>query len=116
MLQQDEPNDYVVATGSSHSVRSFVEATFRHFGLDWTKHVEIDPRYFRPAEVDHLLGDASKAAAALGWRPRVGFDELVTMMAEHDLELARQEKTLRDAGHVHAAAGPTGTRIGGARD
>ncbi|HLY93894.1 MAG TPA: GDP-mannose 4,6-dehydratase [Gaiellaceae bacterium] len=99
MLQQDAPGDYVVATGESHSVREFVEATFGHFGLDWKAHVESDPRYFRPSEVDHLRGDASRARAALGWVPRVGFDELVRMMAEHDLELARQEKTLRDAGH-----------------
>jgi GDPmannose 4,6-dehydratase len=99
MLQHDQPDDYVVATGVSHSVRAFVEAVFRYFDLDWRKHVEIDARYFRPAEVDHLRGDASKAAQVLGWRPRVAFDELVAMMAEHDLELARQERTLRDAGH-----------------
>jgi GDPmannose 4,6-dehydratase len=99
MLQQQRPDDYVVATGASHSVRAFLEATFRHLGLDWREHVEIDPRYFRPAEVDHLLGDATKARQALDWQPRVGFDELVRMMAEHDLELARQERTLRDNGH-----------------
>jgi GDPmannose 4,6-dehydratase len=105
MLQRDQPDDYVVATGASYSVRAFVEATFDHFGLDWSRHVEIDPRYFRPAEVDHLHGDASKAADALGWRPRVGFDALVKMMADHDLELARQERTLRDAGHNPSVRG-----------
>jgi GDPmannose 4,6-dehydratase len=105
MLQKDAPDDYVVATGESHSVREFVEATFGHFGLDWKAHVESDPRYFRPSEVDHLRGDPSKARAALGWTPRVGFHELVRMMAEHDLELARQEKTLRDAGHVGVRQG-----------
>jgi GDPmannose 4,6-dehydratase len=105
MLQRDQPDDYVVATGASHSVREFIEATFRHCGLDPSKHVEIDPRYFRPAEVDHLLGDATKAREKLGWQPTVSFDALVTMMAEHDRELARQERTLKDAGHKAASRG-----------
>ncbi len=100
MLQQPEPDDFVVATGESHSVREFVHATFAHLGLDPDKHVEIDARYFRPSEVDHLLGDASKAKTKLGWTPRVSFAELVRMMADADLELARQERTLRDAGHT----------------
>ncbi len=100
MLQQDEPDDYVVATGESHSVREFLELAFDMLDLDWKKHVTIDPRYFRPTEVDYLLGDATKAREKLGWRPKVGFRELVRMMVEHDLELARQERTLKDAGHV----------------
>ena len=100
MLQQPEPDDYVIATGESHSVREFLEEAFSYAGLDWRDYVEIDPRYFRPTEVDYLLGDASKAREKLGWRPRVTFKELVRMMVDHDLELARQEKTLRDAGHA----------------
>ena len=107
MLQQDRPDDYVVATGEAHTVREFVEAAFAYHGLDWRSHVTIEPRYFRPSEVDHLCGDSRKAREALGWTPRVGFDELVKMMCAHDLELARQEKTLRDAGHV------AGVRQGG---
>jgi GDPmannose 4,6-dehydratase len=103
MLQHDRPDDYVVATGSSHSVKEFLEAVFRKVGRDWREHVEIDPRYFRPAEVDHLLGDSSKAREALGWSPAVSFEELVSMMVEHDRELAREERTLRDAGHRPAA-------------
>ncbi|GBD02326.1 GDP-mannose 4,6-dehydratase [bacterium HR18] len=105
MLQQDEPDDYVIATGESHSVREFLELAFGMLDLDWRKYVEIDPRYFRPTEVDHLLGDASKAREKLGWRPRVCFEELVRMMVEHDLELARQERTLKDAGHTIALRG-----------
>ncbi len=99
MLQQEQPDDYVVATNESYSVREFLEVAFGHLDLDWKEYVEIDPRYFRPAEVDYLLGDATKAREALGWKPRVSFRELVTMMVEHDLNLARQEMTLRDAGH-----------------
>jgi len=100
MLQQDVPHDYVVATGEAHSVREFVEAAFDRLDMDWSAHVDVDPRYFRPTEVDFLEGDATKAREDLGWQPKVRFDDLVTMMVEHDLELARQEKTLRDAGHV----------------
>jgi len=99
MLQADAPGDFVVATGEAYSVRDFLDAAATHCDLDWTKHVEIDQRYFRPTEVDYLLGDSSKARAALGWKPKVGFNELVRIMVEHDLELARQERTLRDAGH-----------------
>lgn len=105
MLQQDEPDDYVIATGESHSVREFVEAAFGEAGLDWRKYVETDPRYIRPTEVDHLEGDASRARSKLGWAPEVTFAELVRMMVAHDMELARQERTLRDAGHVVAARG-----------
>jgi len=109
MLQQDEPGDYVIATGESHSVREFVEAVFGRLGLDWQEYVEIDPRYFRPAEVDFLQGDSSKASRVLGWQPKVTFDQLVDRMIAHDLELAKQERTLRDAGHVVTARGAAGS-------
>ena len=85
MLQADEPNDYVIATGEMHSVREFVEAAFSEAGLDWTAHVEIDARYFRPTEVDELCGDASKASAELGWRSTTGFQDLVRIMVEADM-------------------------------
>ena len=100
MLQQDRPDDYVVATGQAYTVREFVQAAFAHVGLDPADHVEIDPRYFRPTEVDFLQGDPSKARSKLGWSPNVSFEDLVRMMVDHDLELARQERTLKDAGHV----------------
>jgi GDPmannose 4,6-dehydratase len=96
MLQQDKPDDYVVATGETHSVREFVEAVFNMLGLDWGKYVKIDPRYFRPAEVDLLLGDAGKARKVLGWKPKVSFQDLVKMMVEHDWDLAREERVLAD--------------------
>ncbi len=99
MLQRDVPDDYVVATGESHSVRELCEEAFSHAGLNWEDHVEVDPRYLRPAEVDHLRGDPKKVHETLGWRARVGFSELIRMMVDHDLELARQERVLRDAGH-----------------
>ena len=99
MLQQDEPDDYVIATGQAHSVAEFCQRAFEYCGLDYRDYVEMDTRYLRPAEVDLLLGDASKAKAKLGWRPRVGFDVLIGKMIEHDLELAGRKKTLRDAGH-----------------
>jgi GDPmannose 4,6-dehydratase len=105
MLQQDKPDDYVVATGESYSVRQFLDVACEFSGLDWQRHVEIDPRYFRPTEVDHLLGDSSKARTILGWKPEVSFRELVKMMVEHDYELALQEKTLLEAGHRVAARG-----------
>jgi GDPmannose 4,6-dehydratase len=98
MLQQDTPDDYVVATGESHSVREFVEVAFAYVGLDWREHLEIDSRYFRPSEVDHLRGDASKARASLGWTPKVSFTELVRMMVDGDLELARRDRSLSDSG------------------
>ncbi|MBI5757544.1 MAG: GDP-mannose 4,6-dehydratase [Planctomycetales bacterium] len=100
MLQQDQPDDYVIATGETHSVREFLELAFNHVGLNFQDYVETDPRYLRPTEVDLLLGDPSKASQKLGWQPQVGFRELVRMMVEADLELAAREKTLRDAGHV----------------
>ena len=99
MLQQDTPDDYVVATGEAHSVGEFLDAAAACCGLNWSSFVETDPRYFRPTEVDHLLGDSSKAREILGWKPRVNFEELVRMMMEHDIELARQEVTLAAAGH-----------------
>lgn len=89
MMQQAEPDDYVLATGETHSVREFLDLAFDHAGLDWKKHVEIDPRYFRPAEVDLLLGDSTKARKKLGWQPRVSFPELVRMMVDADMELIR---------------------------
>ncbi len=100
MLQQDVPDDFVIATGEAHSVRDLVETAFGLAGLDWQRHVEIDPRYQRPTEVDNLCGDASKARRVLGWQPRVRFKELIAMMVESDLALAAQERTLADAGHV----------------
>jgi GDPmannose 4,6-dehydratase len=100
MLQADSPDDYVVATGESHSVRELCELAFTHAGLDWTDLVAIDPRYCRPTEVDALRGDAGKARRMLGWRPRTSFAQLIRMMVDADLELARQELTLKVAGHV----------------
>jgi GDPmannose 4,6-dehydratase len=98
MLQQDAPDDYVIATGERHSVREFCELSFSAVDLDWEQHVEVDEQYLRPAEVDILQGDASKASRELGWKPRVGFDELVAMMIKDDLALAERERTLVDAG------------------
>jgi GDPmannose 4,6-dehydratase len=98
MLQQDSPDDYVVATGERHSVREMVEATFGLLDLDWEQHVRIDERYLRPAEVDVLQGDAGKARTRLGWKPKVSFEELVKMMVISDMELARQERALVEAG------------------
>jgi GDPmannose 4,6-dehydratase len=100
MLQQDTPDDYVVATGEAHSVREFVQRAFDLLDLDWRAHVEIDPRYHRPTEVHHLAGDASRARRVLGWEPRVSFDELIRMMVQKDHELALQERTLAEAGHL----------------
>ena len=91
MLQQDEARDYVVATGLTHSVRRLVEVAFAHVGLDYRQHVELDPALLRPAEVHHLLGDASKARRELGWEPKVSFEELVAMMVDADLELIRKQ-------------------------
>jgi len=95
ILQQEKPDDYVIATGETRSVREFVEKTFSLLDLDWQKYVEIDPRYFRPAEVDLLLGDSSKARKVLGWKPEVGFDQLVQMMIDCDMRLAKQEKAIQ---------------------
>ncbi|MEX2006661.1 MAG: GDP-mannose 4,6-dehydratase [Candidatus Saccharimonadales bacterium] len=86
MLQQDKPDDYVIATGETHSVREFLEEAFKYIGLDYKKYVEFDPRYLRPAEVDLLIGDASKAKKKLGWRPKTSFKELVKIMVDADVE------------------------------
>jgi GDPmannose 4,6-dehydratase len=91
MLQQQKPDDYVIATGETHSVKEFVEEAFKLLGLDWQNHVELDPRYRRPTEVDLLLGDATKAEKNLQWKPKVAFKDLVRIMLEADLELARRE-------------------------
>ena len=99
MLQQDSPSDYVVATGETYSVREFCERAFHYVGLDYQDYVEVDPHYYRPAEVDLLLGDSQKARRELGWQPKVEFQGLVEMMVEADLEQARRERTLIDAGH-----------------
>ncbi|MDX2132114.1 MAG: GDP-mannose 4,6-dehydratase [Planctomycetota bacterium] len=99
MLQQDKPDDYVIATNQTWSVRDFAEKAFAHAGMDYRDFVAFDPRYLRPAEVDLLLGDYAKAKGKLGWVPTTSFDDLVKMMVEHDMELAQREKTLRDAGH-----------------
>lgn len=91
MLQQDQPDDYVIATGATHSVRELLEVAATHAGLDWRKHVDIDPRYYRPAEVDLLLGDASKAKEKLGWQPKTSFKDLIRLMVDADMELAERE-------------------------
>ena len=91
MLQQDEPHDYVVATGITHSVRDLCWVAFAHVGLDYEKHVDTDPAFFRPAEVDHLRGDSSRARAELGWAPTVTFEGLVGMMVDADMERVGRE-------------------------
>jgi len=96
MMQAETSDDYVIATGETHSVREFCEETFSYLDLDWQQHVEIDPWYYRPSEVDLLLGDSTKARKELGWEPRVGFKELVRLMVDNDMVLARNEKQLRD--------------------
>jgi len=99
MLQQEKPDDYVVATGETHSVQEFVEQVFTRLDLDYRQYVATDPRYFRPTEVDVLLGDAAKARKALHWEPKVSFAQLIDMMVAADLEIAKKEKTLLDAGY-----------------
>jgi GDPmannose 4,6-dehydratase len=105
MLQQEKPQDLVIATGETYSVREFVERVFDYLDLDWEYHVKIDPHYFRPTEVEVLQGDATRAREELCWEPRVRIDELVRRMVDFDLELARQEKTLSEAGHVFMPRG-----------
>ena len=102
MLQQDTPDDYAVATGESISIRDFLGLTFGHLDLEWQKHVEIDPRYFRPAEVDHLEGDPAKSRRILGWEPKTNIRTLAAMMVDSDLKLAQREQVLREAGHAEA--------------
>ena len=96
MLQQDEPDDYVIATGESHSVKEFLEEAFNYKGLDWREYVEIDSRYFRPTEVDSLLGDASKARRKLRWEPKVKFKELVKSMVDADIKDLEEMKRCQD--------------------
>ena len=103
MLNAPEPDDYVIATGETHSVRDFIERAFGYLDLDWQRYVEIDPHYFRPAEVDLLSGDASKARRELGWEPKVAFEQLVKLMVDHDLVLAREEAEGADINHVATA-------------
>ena len=91
ILQQDAPDDYVIGTGESHSVEEFLEHAFSYAGLQWEKYVEIDPRYYRPTEVDYLLADISKAKEKLGWEPKVKFAELVKIMVDADMELSGQK-------------------------
>jgi GDPmannose 4,6-dehydratase len=90
MLQQAEPDDYVLATGKTHSIRDLLEIAFSAVGLDWQDYVEIDPKLIRPAEVDVLCGDATKASEKLGWQPKVGFEELIKMMVHADLETVQR--------------------------
>jgi GDPmannose 4,6-dehydratase len=96
MLQDDSPDDYIVATGETRSVKEFLLETFALLNLDWEKFVDIDAHYFRPAEVDLLLGDSSKIRKKLDWKPKIGFKELVKMMVESDMELAKKEKILKE--------------------
>ncbi|MBI3414656.1 MAG: GDP-mannose 4,6-dehydratase [Verrucomicrobia bacterium] len=92
MLQQPQPDDYVIATNETHTIREFLDLAFGHIGIDWQKHVEIDPRYYRPAEVDLLIGDYSKAKRKLGWQPKTKFTELVKLMVEADIKLLRDHR------------------------
>jgi GDPmannose 4,6-dehydratase len=96
MMQQEKADDFVIATGETHSVKEFLDEVFGHLGLDWEKHIEIDPKYYRPTEVDMLLGDASKAKKILGWKPKIGFRELAKMMVDADMRLAEDEKIVTD--------------------
>jgi GDPmannose 4,6-dehydratase len=91
-LQQDKPDDYVIATGQTHSVQEFLTEAFSHVGLDWHDYVELDPKYLRPAEVDLLVGDASKAKRELGWEPRVTFKELVRLMVDADVSIVNKKE------------------------
>jgi GDPmannose 4,6-dehydratase len=92
MLQQNEPDDYVIATNETHSIREFLDVAFGHVGIDWHQHVEIDPRYYRPTEVDLLIGDASKAKKQLGWEPKTKFADLVKLMVEADVQLLQDHR------------------------
>ncbi len=105
MLQHSQPDDFVVSTGESYSVADFLDTASKHLELDWRSFVERDERYLRPTEVDYLQGDSSKARKLLGWKPEVSFSELVREMVEHDLEMAKQEQTLKAAGHHVAPRG-----------
>ena len=104
MLQQDQPDDFVIATNETHSIREFLDETFALLNLDWKKYVEIDAKYFRPSEVDLLLGDATKARQKLGWKPKVTFKGLVKMMVESDHQIARRERILADHDKTHGSS------------
>lgn len=110
MLQQDEPEDYVIATGETHSIRDLLDEAFSCVGLDWRKHLEIDPRYYRPAEVDLLIGDASKAKSKLGWQAKTKFKQLVRLMVDADLERANREARMNgyDCSKLNAPFSKTG--------
>jgi GDPmannose 4,6-dehydratase len=101
MMRADEPDDFVVATGETHSVREFAEAAFDHVDLDWERYIEVDPRYFRPSEVDVLLGDATKARERLGWEPKVKFDELVKIMVDADVAALEDQLAGRVTRYSH---------------
>jgi GDPmannose 4,6-dehydratase len=105
MLQADAPDDYVIATGETHSVREFLELAFSHAGLDWQSHVEIDPRYFRPSEVDVLQGDSTKARERLGWAPKVDFEELVTLMVDADVTALEDQLAGKVTRYSHEGVG-----------
>lgn len=102
MLQLEVPDDFVVATGETHSVREFLETAFEHVGLDWAKYVEIDSKYFRPTEVDYLQGDASKAERVFGWRPKIKFRELARLMVDADIKLLEDQLSGHSARHAMA--------------
>jgi len=105
MLQQDHPDDYVVATGESISIKDFLSLVFGRLDLDWQNYVEIDPRYFRPAEVDHLEGDPGKSRKLLGWEPKTDIRTLAAMMVDSDFKLAQRELVLKEAGHAETPRG-----------
>lgn len=104
MLQQDEPDDFVIATGVAYSVRDFLEIAFSYAGLDWRDCVSIDPKYFRPTEVDYLMGDSTKARNTLGWSPSTSFHQLVSMMVDADLRLAEEERVMMEAKYTSSLA------------
>ena len=106
MLQQETPDDYVLATEESFTVEQFLVEAFGYVELDWKEYVEIDPRYFRPSEVDNLRGSSAKAQKVLGWKPEVTFKQLVAMMVDSDLEKAKREKVLVDNGFLDSNAQP----------
>jgi GDPmannose 4,6-dehydratase len=110
MIQADTADDFVIATGETHSIRDFLDLSFEYLDLDWQKYVEVDPKYYRPAEVDLLIGDASKARRILGWEPTISFNELVKLMVDHDLELAKQE--LKTSAVDTSGRSPSATRWG----
>lgn len=112
MLQHPEPGDFVIATGSAYSVKDFLEVAFSYAGLDWRDCVSIDPKYFRPTEVDHLLGDSTKAREELGWMPKTGFHQLVSMMVNADLRLAEEERITTDAKYANSLASLSQTHQG----